>query len=158
MYLSPTNQYLAPLTVDISIPPPEWITESPSNPPTHVAFWHETKSSGMYFDGTVRVLRMTDAGFVQQRWKLSGITAQSIRFAELMCRKIDRRHKKDDSIMQHCLMLSVYSDADQKKHQSSASLTFVRGIHRGPVNSPHKWPVTRKIFPFDYVIMSSELH
>ena len=48
---------------------------------------------------------------------------------------------------------TVYSEADQRKHQSSASLTFVRGIHRGPVNSPHQWPVTRKMFPFDDVIM-----
>ena len=48
---------------------------------------------------------------------------------------------------------TVYSDADQRKHQSSASLAFVRGIHRGPVNSPHKWPETRKMFPFDDVIM-----
>ena len=48
---------------------------------------------------------------------------------------------------------TVYSDADQRKHQSSASLAFVWGIHRGPVNSPHKWPVTRKMFPFDDVIM-----
>ena len=48
----------------------------------------------------------------------------------------------------------LYSDADQRKHQSSASLAFVRGIHRGPVNSPHKWPVTRKMFPFDDVIMT----
>ena len=47
----------------------------------------------------------------------------------------------------------VYSDADQRKYQSSASLAFVRGIHRWPVNSPHKWPVTRKMFPFDDVIM-----
>ena len=47
----------------------------------------------------------------------------------------------------------IYSDADQRKHQSSASLAFVRGIHRGPVNSPHKWPVMRKMFPFDDVIM-----
>ena len=39
------------------------------------------------------------------------------------------------------------------KHQSSVSLAFVRGIHRWPVNSPHKWPVTRKMFPFDDVIM-----
>ena len=30
---------------------------------------------------------------------------------------------------------------------------FVRGIHRWPVNSPHKWPVSRKMFPFDDVIM-----
>ena len=49
---------------------------------------------------------------------------------------------------------TVYSGADQRKHQSSASLAFVRGIYRGPVNSPHKWPVTRKMFPFDDVIMS----
>ena len=48
---------------------------------------------------------------------------------------------------------NVYLDTDQRKHQSSASLTFVRGIHRWPVNSPHKGPVTRKIFPFDYVTM-----
>ena len=50
---------------------------------------------------------------------------------------------------------TVYSDANQRKHQSSASLAFVRGIHRGPVNSPHKRPVTRKMFPFDDVIMVS---
>ena len=48
----------------------------------------------------------------------------------------------------------IYSDADQRKHQSSASLAFVRGIHRAQVNSPHKWPVTRKMFPFDDVIMN----
>ena len=48
---------------------------------------------------------------------------------------------------------AVYSGADQRKYQSSASLAFVRGIHRGPVNSPHKWPVTRKMFPFDNVII-----
>ena len=52
---------------------------------------------------------------------------------------------------------TVYSDADQRKHQSSASLAFVRGIHRGPVNSPHKWPVTEKMFPFHDVIMSYTL-
>ena len=48
---------------------------------------------------------------------------------------------------------TVYSSADQRKHQSSASLAFVRGLHRRPVNSPHKWPVTRKMFPFDDVII-----
>ena len=48
---------------------------------------------------------------------------------------------------------TVYAGADQRKHQSSASLAFVRGIHRWLVNSPHRWPVTRKMFPFDDVIM-----
>ena len=52
---------------------------------------------------------------------------------------------------------TVYLGADQIKLQSSASLAFVRGIHRGPVNSPHKRPVTRKMFPFDDVIMGYEL-
>ena len=51
----------------------------------------------------------------------------------------------------------VYSGADQRKHQSSASLAFVRGIHRGPVNFPHKWPVTRKMFPLDDVIMQQNV-
>ena len=54
------------------------------------------------------------------------------------------------------IYLAIYLDADQRKHQSSASLAFVRGIHRGPVNSPNKWPVTRKMFPFDDVIMDSK--
>ena len=50
---------------------------------------------------------------------------------------------------------TVYSGAYQRKHQSSASLAFVRGIHRWPVNSPHKGPVAREIFLFDDVIMIS---
>ena len=50
---------------------------------------------------------------------------------------------------------TLYSGADQRKHQSSALLAFVRGNHRWPVNSPHKGPVTRKMFPFDDVITSN---
>ena len=49
---------------------------------------------------------------------------------------------------------TVYSGAGQRKHQSPASLAFVRGIHRWPVNSPYKWPVTRTMLPFDDVIMT----
>ena len=48
---------------------------------------------------------------------------------------------------------TVYSGADQRKLESSTLLAFVWGIHRGPVNSPHKWPVTRKMFPLDDAIM-----
>ena len=48
---------------------------------------------------------------------------------------------------------TVYSDADQRKYQSSVSLAFVRGIHRSSVNSPHKWPVTRILLSFYDVIM-----
>ena len=48
---------------------------------------------------------------------------------------------------------TVYSGADQRKHQSSTSLAFVWGIHWWLVNSPHKGPVTRTKFSFDDVIM-----
>ena len=48
---------------------------------------------------------------------------------------------------------TVYSGADQRKFQSSTSLAVVRVIRRLLVNSPHKGPVTRKMFPFEDVIM-----
>ena len=48
---------------------------------------------------------------------------------------------------------TVYSGADQRKHQSSASMAFVMWIHLWPVNSPHEGPVTRKMLPSDDVIM-----
>ena len=51
---------------------------------------------------------------------------------------------------------NVYSGAYQREHESSALLAFVRGIRRWPVDSPHKGPVTREMFPFDDIIMSSD--
>ena len=52
---------------------------------------------------------------------------------------------------------TVYPDADQRKRQRSASVAFVRGIHRWPMNSNslHKEPITRKMFPFDDAIMDN---
>ena len=58
-------------------------------------------------------------------------------------------HITDSSIV----YLTVCSGADQRKHQSSALLSFARGIHGWPVNFPNKRPVTRKMFLFDYVII-----
>ena len=49
---------------------------------------------------------------------------------------------------------AIYLGADPRKQQSSAPLAFVRENHRWEVNSPHKWPITRKMFPFDDVIMA----
>ena len=66
----------------------------------------------------------------------------------------DVRSKMGSRITSLAIVYStVYSGADQRKHQSSGSLAFVWGSHRWPVNSPHKWPVTQKMFPFDDVIM-----
>ena len=53
--------------------------------------------------------------------------------------------------------LTVCSEADQSKHQSPASLAFVRGIYRWPVYFPHKGPVTRKMLPFDDAVMSTKI-
>ena len=43
------------------------------------------------------------------------------------------------------------SGVHQIKHQILALLACVRGIHRWPVGSPHKGPVTQKMFLFDDV-------
>ena len=126
---------------------------------------------------TDQVIAWTNDGSV--RWH----TYASVRLSELTfaCGKVDRqlqlimcpnmqtvtasknhffslqwRHNERDSVSNHqphgCL-LKLYSGTDERKHQSCASLASVRGIHRWPVNSPHKGPVTRKMFPFDDVIM-----
>ena len=70
------------------------------------------------------------------------------------------RHNDRDGVSNHqphdCLLNRLFRHRSNK-HQSSASLAFVWGIHRGPVNSPHKGPVTRKMFPFDDVIMQQTM-
>ena len=62
---------------------------------------------------------------------------------------LEWRHNGRGGISNHqphdCLLNRLFRP-DQRKHQSSASLAFVRGIHRWPVNSPHKWPEKRKMF------------
>ena len=52
---------------------------------------------------------------------------------------------------------TVYSGTDQRKHQSSASLAFLREFAGDWRNFPHKGPVTRKMFPFDDVIIFSKI-
>ena len=72
------------------------------------------------------------------------------------CTTLQWRHNGHDGVWNdqpHHRLLNRLFRRTLKKHQSSASLAFVRGIHRSPVNSPHKWPVTRKVFAFDDVIM-----
>ena len=54
----------------------------------------------------------------------------------------------------HDYLLNRLFRCRSRKHQSFASLAFVRGIHWGTENSQHKWPVTWKMFTFDDVIMS----
>ena len=67
------------------------------------------------------------------------------------------RHNERDGVSNHqpldYLLNRLFKAQIKEKNQSFASLAFVRGIHRWPVNSPHKGPVTRKMFPLDDVIM-----
>ena len=69
---------------------------------------------------------------------------------------LQRRHNGGDGVSNHqthdCLLNRLFK-CRSKKHQSSASLAFAWRIHRWSVNSPHKWPVTRKMFPFDDVFV-----
>ena len=67
------------------------------------------------------------------------------------------RHNGRDGISDHqphdCLLNCLFRR--RSKRTSNLRVTgSVRGIHRCPVNSPHKWPVTRKMFPLDDVIMA----
>ena len=80
-----------------------------------------------------------------------------ILYFSLVC-LLQRRHNERDVVASLTIVYStVYSGADQRKHKSSASLAFVRGTHRSPMNSPHKGPVTRKMLQFDGAIMRSIL-
>ena len=48
-------------------------------------------------------------------------------------------------------LLNVCSGSDQRKTSKLLVTGRLRGIHRWPVNSPHKGPVTPRMFPFDDV-------
>ena len=62
-------------------------------------------------------------------------------------------YNERDGVSNHGHLDCLLNRADQRTHQSSASLAFVRGIYRWPMHSPHKGPVTRKMFSFHDVIM-----
>ena len=66
------------------------------------------------------------------------------------------RHNERDGVSnyqpQDCLLNHLFK-TQIKENIKAVSLAFVRGIHRWPVNSQHKGPVTWKMFPFDDVIM-----
>ena len=71
------------------------------------------------------------------------------------------RHNEQDGVSITSLTTVypvAYSAAEQRKHQSFASLAFVWGILWWPVNYPHKRIVAWNMFPFDDVIMVTQLH
>ena len=86
-------------------------------------------------------------------WCIPSLILQAKRFEET---SVQWRHNEKDGVSNHnvsIIYLAICSGADQRKQPSSMSLAFVMGIHRWSVDSPHKGPVTRKMFPFDDVTM-----
>ena len=82
------------------------------------------------------------------------------RYHQKILPPVQWRHYEHDGVSNQqphdCLLNKQFiQGADQRKHQSSASLAFEWGIRRWPVNSPHKGSVTRKMLIFDDVIMQS---
>ena len=66
-------------------------------------------------------------------------------------------HNERDCVSNHQprdrLLNRLFRHRSTKTSMLPVSLAFVWGIHRWPANSPHKGPVTRKMFPFDDVII-----
>ena len=90
------------------------------------------------YDGEVTKLSLHDARPLSPRqWRHNGRDGVS------NCRPL------------HCLLNHLFRRRSNKRHQSSASLAFCAGNSPMTVNYPHKGPVTRKMFPFDDVIVQT---
>ena len=129
--------------------------------------WHFI---GNWNDTGHTTISLKDTEFVRQLWNISKQVFQIIKMplhflsARLLPSQSRMKHYSDvimstmasqiTSVSMVCS--TVCSGTDQRKRQSSALLSFVWGIHRSPVNSPQKRPVTRKMFPFGDVIMISQ--
>ena len=68
------------------------------------------------------------------------------------------RHNERNGVSNHqphdCLLNRI-SQRRSKKISKPRVTGLCEGIHRGPVSSPHKGPVTRKMLPFDDAIMTN---
>ena len=73
---------------------------------------------------------------------------------------LQRRHNERDVVSNHqphdCLFKRLFRRRSKKRPKFRVT-GLCGGIHRSPVNSPHKGPVTRKMFPFDGVIMLKDV-
>ena len=99
------------------------------------------RTTFLYWNGPMRCILETMSRYIAES------AFKNLEFTVITLH-LQWRHNGRDDVSNS----NVYSGADQRKHQSSASLGFVWEIHRWPVNSSHKWPVTRRMLPFDDVI------
>ena len=87
---------------------------------------------------------------------LYDINTSSLHYTVPILHALHWRHNERDGISNHqphdCLLNHLFRRKSKKKSKLT-SLAFVRGIHWWVMNSPQKGPVTRKMFPFDDIIM-----
>ena len=135
---------------------PIWVLSAPDGP--HVSamnftikdkgcYWNERKKKSMCIFVLVSTLRFQCWELI---WNVNTAICFSIsRYSDVIMSEIASQITGVSIVYS-----TICSGVDQGKHESSASLAFVRGIHQWTVNSPHKGPGTQKMFPFDDVIMS----
>ena len=85
---------------------------------------------------------------------LQGIHFNTV--SQRIVKSLQWRHNGRDSVSNHqprdCLLSRLFRRRSKKTSKLCVT-GLCAGNSPGPVNSPHKWPVTRKMFPFDDVIM-----
>ena len=132
--------------------------DSPSIPTDHPnVLWHDNQYTpylGMPIISNSKLCKLDHVKASNFNFNRLSILYRAIGNSEILCHNKDAHYidvimgAMASQITSLTIVYStVYSGADQRKHQSSASLAFVREIHRWLVNSLHKWPVTRKMFP-----------
>ena len=87
------------------------------------------------------------SGTISHRWgQLIALNLVSLQWRHNGCDRVSNHQP------QHCLLNGLFRRRSKKASKLRAT-GLCGGIHLSLVNSPHKWPVTRKMFPFDDVIM-----
>ena len=116
---------------------------------TEIRLWWYTSIVAIKFEEKLFSIRTYRPTYLEQicwNWPI-------YRWQVLNPKRKSYQHHLDNMNAVSIVYPTVCSGADQRKHRSSASLAYVRGIHRWSVNSPHKGPVTGKMLPFDEIIM-----
>ena len=93
---------------------------------------------------------------LKQGWKVKCCVLTQHRCGHSATLSLLWRHNGHNSVSNHqpydCLLRRLFRR--RSKQTSKLHVTgLCAGNSPGPVNFPHKWPVTRKMFPFDDVIM-----
>ena len=110
----------------------------------------------MFFTNLTKSRKCQFSLVLQPESKRGGLEVRAMLPCEQVRTTSRWRHNDHDSVSNHQPhggLLNRYSDADQRKTSKLRVTGLCVGNSPGPVNSPHKGPVTRKMFPFDDVIM-----